>query len=127
MARRLIGVWLMADGVWTGLWFSGLAESMGGRDAVSVIAIMARLLVAALSVASGWLVSQRRPAGAPLGTAALLLLAAFSVIDASTAVLPSNLDPSFRWPAAWLQAAGATVGILLLRREEFGNEFRPDK
>ena len=118
MARRLTAAWLMADGVWTALWFSGLAQSLGGRDAVSVTAIGARLLVAALSVASGWLISQRRPAGAPLGTAALLLLAAFSVIDASTAVLPSNLDPSFRWPAAWLHATGAAVGILLLRREK---------
>jgi len=31
--------------------------------------------------------------------------------------LPSNLDPSFRWPAALVQAAGATAAILLLRRD----------
>ena len=117
MARRLIGVWLMADGAWTALWFTGLAGSIGGRDAVSVIAIVVRLLVAALSLAAGWLITQRRPAGAPLGTAALLLLATFSVVDAATTVLPSNLDPSFRWPAAWLQATAATLAILLLRRQ----------
>ena len=115
-ARRLIGVWLMADGVWTGLWFSSLADSLGGRDMTSVMAIVARLIVAALSVTSGWLISQRRPAGTPLGTAALVSIAVFSVIDAGTGVLPSNLDPSFRWPAAWVQAAGAIVAILLLRR-----------
>jgi hypothetical protein len=125
--RRLIGVWLMADGVWTGLWFSGLASSLGGRDTASVMAIVLRLMVAALSVTAGWLISQRRPAGTPLGISALLLLASFSLIDAGTGVLPGNLDPSFRWPAAWLQAAGAMVAILLLRRQEFGNEFRPGK
>jgi hypothetical protein len=117
IARRLVGVWLMADGIWTGLWFAGLAESMGGRDAVSVTAMVARFVVAALSVAGGWLMSQRRPAGVPLGTAALLLIAMFSVIDAGARVLPTNLDPSFRWPAAWLQVTAATAAILLLRSE----------
>ena len=116
IARRLIGVWLMADGVWTGLWFSGLADSLGGRDTASVTAIVMRLIVAALSVTAGWLISQRQPAGTPLGIAALASVALFSVIDAGTGVLPSNLDPSFRWPAAWVQAAGAIVAILLLRR-----------
>ena len=116
LARRLIGVWLMADGIWTGLWFAGLLDSLGGRDATSVFAIAGRMMAATLSVAAGWLISQRRPAGAPLGIAALLLIALFSLIGAGTRVLPSNLDPSFRWPVAWLQAAGAVVAILLLRR-----------
>lgn len=115
IARRLIGTWLMADGIWTALWFTGLVDSLGGRDAISVTAIMARLIVAALSVVSGLFVSQRTPAGEPLGITSLLLIAAFGVIDAGTGVLPSNLDPSFRWPAAWLQIAGATAAILLLR------------
>ena len=107
----------MADGIWTGLWFAGLADSMGGRDAISVTATVARLVVAALSVSAGWFMSQRRPAGVPLGIAALFLIALFSVIDASTAVLPSNLDPSFRWPSAWLQVTAACAAILLLRSE----------
>jgi len=117
IARRLIGVWLMADGIWAGLWFAGLAVSMGGRDAVSVIAIVARLMVAALSVVSGLFISQRTPAGEPLGIGALVLMAAFAIIDAGTGVLPSNLDPSFRWPAAWVQVAGAIVAIVFLRGE----------
>jgi|SRR5687767_11133217 len=116
LARRLIGVWLMADGIWTGLWFAGLVDSLGGRDTASVLAIVVRLIVAALSVVSGLFISQRTPAGEPLGIAAFLLIAAFGIIDAGTRVLPSNLDPSFRWPVAWLQAAGAIVAILLLRR-----------
>ena len=116
IARRLIGVWLMADGIWAGLWFAGLVDSLGGRDAASVIAIVVRLIVAALSVVSGLFISQRTPAGEPLGIAALLLTTAFGIIDAGTGVLPSNLDPTFRWPLAWVQAAGAIVAILLLRR-----------
>jgi hypothetical protein len=112
--RRLIGTWLMADGIWTGLWFAGLVDSLGGRDAMSVTAIMARLIVAALSVVSGLFVSQRTPSAEPLGFTSLLLIAAFGIIDAGTGVLPGNLDPSFEWPVAWLQAAGAIAAILLL-------------
>lgn len=113
---RLIGVWLMVDGAVTGLWFAGLADSMGGRDGLSVTATVARVLVAALSVSAGWLISQQRPAGAPLGIAALLLITLLTLVNAGTGVLPSNLDPSFRWPAAFLQAAGAAAAIFFLRR-----------
>ena len=116
IARRLIGVWLMADGIWTGLWFAGLLESLGGRDAMSVTAICLRLIVAALSVISGLFISQRTPAGEPLGIAAILLMAVFGILDAAARVLPTNLDPSFRWPVAWVQAAAAIVAIVLLRR-----------
>jgi hypothetical protein len=115
VARRVIGVWLMADGIWTGLWFAGLVDSLGGRDAASVVAIAGRLMAATLSVAAGWLIAQRRPAGVPLGIAAVSLIALFSLLSAGTGVLPSNLDSSFRWPAAWLQSAGAIAAILLLR------------
>ena len=116
LARRLIGVWLMADGILTGLWFAGLIDSLGGRDAISVTATVARVIVGALSVVSGLFISQRTPSGETLGITAFLLMAAFGIIDAGTRVLPSNLDPSFRWPVAWLQAAGAVLAILLLRR-----------
>lgn len=117
IARRIIGVWLMVDGAFTGLWFAGLADSMGGRDAVSVFATVARVLVAAMSVSAGWLISQRRPAGAPLGIAALLLITLLTLVSAGTGVLPSNLDPSFRWPAAILQAFCALAAIAFLRSD----------
>ena len=124
LARRLIGVWLMADGVMTGMWFSGLADSLGGRDAVSVIMMVARVMVAALSVVAGWLVTQRRPQGAALGVAALVLMAAIGLFSAWTGVLPSNLDPSFRGSAALLQAVIAAVAVIVLRFD--AQETRPD-
>ena len=115
--RRLIGVWLMADGLWTAIWFAGLASSLGGRDLSSTAAMSARSVVAAMSMVAGWFISQHQPSGPPLGKAAAALIAAFSVVDAATGVLPTNLDPSFRWPVAWLQVAGAIVAILILRRD----------
>jgi len=120
LARRAIGVWLMVDGVLTGLWFSQLADSLGGRDAVSVTAMVARLAVAALSVTAGWLVTQRRPVGAVLGVPALFLIAGFGLFGTWTGALPSNLDPSLRWPLAWCQAAIAILAALFLRRDSRG-------
>jgi hypothetical protein len=117
IARRLIGVWLMVDGAATSMWFTGLVDSLNGRDAVSVAATVARVIVAALSLVAGWLISQRRPPGEALGILALAFITIFAVIDAGTGVLPSNLDPTFRWPVALLQAVAASAAVLFLRRE----------
>jgi hypothetical protein len=112
---RVISLWLMADGLWTAIWFTGFVDSLGVRDMVSVTAMIARTIVGAMSVVGGWSISQPRSAPA-LGITAAVLIAAFSVADAATGVLPSNLDPSFRWPSAWLQVAGAIAAIVVLRR-----------
>ncbi len=108
----------MVDAGTAALWFSALAGSLTGRDTLSVVAMVARVLVAALAATAGWLVTQRRPAGAPLGTTALALIAGFQVLNAASSLLPSNLDPTFRWPLAWVYAGAAAVAITLLRREE---------
>ena len=117
LARRLIGVWLMVDGVVTGMWFSQLVDSLGGRDAVSATAMVARVIVAALSVVAGWLVTQRRPQGTPLGVAALLLMAGLSLFGAWSGALPSNLDPSFRLPVALLVTTVAVLAAIFLRND----------
>ena len=117
LVRRLIGVWLMADGIWTAIWFAGLADSLGGRDMVSVTAMVCRTVVGAMSMVAGWFISQRQPTGPPLGAASALLIATFSVVDAASGVLPGNLDPTFRWPVAWLHVGTAFVAILTLRRD----------
>jgi len=117
LARRAIGVWLMVDGVLTGMWFSQLADSLGGRDAVSVAAMVARVIVAALSTAAGWLITQQRPQGAPLGTAALILMSALGLFGTWTGALPSNLAPSLRWPATLVQATIAILAALFLRHD----------
>jgi hypothetical protein len=116
MPRRLIGVWLMADGLWTAIWFTAYVNSLSGRDMVSVTAMIGRSIVGAMSIVAGWSVSQRRPA-APLGITAALLVGAFGVLEAATRVLPTNLDPAFRWPVAWVQVLAAILAIVVLRRE----------
>lgn len=114
---RVIGVWLMVDAVTTGLWFSAIADSLPGRDTLSVVVMVARLLTAALSAAAGWLIAQRRPQGPALGSTALVLVGLFALVTAVSGVLPTNLDPAWRWPAAIVTAGAAVAAIAVLREE----------
>lgn len=115
---RVIGVWLMVDAVTTGLWFSAIADSLAARDTLSVTVMVARLLTAALSAAAGWLIAQRRPQGPALGRAASGLIALFAFVTAVSGVLPTNLDPAWRWPAAIATAGAAVAAIAVLREDD---------
>ena len=117
ISRRVIGVWLMVDAVATGLWISTIADSLATRDTLSVIALVARLMTAALSATGGWLIAQQRPQGPVLGIVALVLIAAFSLVTAWSGVLPTNLDPAWRGPVALVTASAAAAAIAVLRTE----------
>ena len=117
ISRRVIGVWLMVDAVTTGLWISGIADSLATRDTLSVIALVARLMTAALSATGGWLITQQRPQGPVLGTVALVLIAVFSLLTAWSGVLPTNLDPAWRGPVALVTTSAAAAAIAVLRIE----------
>ena len=116
IVRRAIGVWLIVDGATTGLWFASLTDSLGARGAISGAAMATRLLVAAFSVVAGWLIAQGRPQGTPLGVAGLALIAVFGLAIAWTGILPTNLDPSFRWPVAVIQTVVAAGAVVFLRK-----------
>jgi hypothetical protein len=117
ISRRVIGVWLMVDAVATGMWFSAIADSLATRDTLSVVALVARLMTAALSATAGWLITQQRPQGPVLGTVALMLLAAFSLVTAWSGLLPTNLDPAWRGPVALITTSAAAAAIAVLRYE----------
>ncbi len=117
ISRRVIGVWLMVDAVTTGLWISAIADSLATRDTLSVIALVARLMTAALSATGGWLITQQRPQGPVLGTVALVLIAVFSLVTAWSGVLPTNLDPAWRGPVALVTTSAAVAAIAVLRIE----------
>lgn len=124
--RRVIGVALMVDGLATALWFTTLLSSLGTRDPISVAAILARLGVGALSVIAGWLVTQRRPPGDLL--AQVSAVAAALVVTAGTVwrLIPTNLDPTWRLPAAGLYWCAAVVIGVALGLESRSNGRRKD-
>jgi hypothetical protein len=109
--RRLVGVALMVDGVWTLLWFSGLLSGLGSRPGWSVTLILVRVLAAAIATAGGWLVSQRRAPGEGMAVVALMLTTGVEGLAAMAGGLPINYDPVWRWPFVGLYGAAAvTVG-----------------
>jgi hypothetical protein len=115
ISRRIIGVWLMVDAALTAMWFSTRADSLGGRDTLSVVMMVLRLGVAGVSAVAGWNIAQQRPQGTALGTIALALIAVFALVTAWSGVLPTNLDPAWRVPVALGTTAAAVTAMLVLR------------
>jgi hypothetical protein len=106
----------MVDAALTAMWFSTLADSLGGRDTLSVVMMVARLGVAAVAAVAGWNIAQQRPQGAVLGTIALTLMVVFAFVTAWSGVLPTNLDPAWRVPAALVTTGAALTAVLVLHR-----------
>lgn len=114
--RRVIGVALMVDGLATGLWFTTLLSSLVTRDPLSVVVILARVGVGALSVMAGWLVTQRRPPGDALAAIAAAVTAALVTAGVAWRLIPTNVDPTWRLPMAGLYwTAALLIPVLLLR------------
>jgi drug/metabolite transporter (DMT)-like permease len=114
----------MVDGLATALWFTTLLSSLAVRDPLSVAAIVARLLAGVVCVIAGWLVTQRRAPGDGLAVAASLATAALVSAGTFWRLLPSNLDPGLRLPAAvgyWVVA----LVIAVISFHDDGSRARP--
>lgn len=108
--RRLIGVGLMVDGLWTLLWFSGLLTGLGWRSPWSLGIILGRVAAAVIATAGGWLVSQRRAPGEAMAVVALILTTLVEGLAAVAGGLPINYDPVWRWPIV-ATYGGAAVAV----------------
>lgn len=108
--RRLVGVALMVDGLWTLLWFSGLLSGLGWRSGWSIALILLRVLVAAVATAGGWWVSQRRPPGEWMAVVALVGATTIEAAAALAGGLPINYDPVWRWPM--VSVYGVSAGVV---------------
>jgi hypothetical protein len=73
---------------------STLLPTLTVRGGVVAVVVVARVLVAGLSVAAGLAIRDLRPHGRTLATAALLSSAAMGLIILNTRILPSNRVPS---------------------------------
>jgi len=110
VARRLLGLLLVAEGVSTAVWLAQLLPTLGWRDRSSVALMAARAVVGAMQLTSGWWVSTRRPPGAVLARWALVLSAVLTTFEFGARLTPTDLDPTYRWPlvwAYWVYALGA--------------------
>ena len=112
---RLLGFLLVAEGVTTLFWFVRLLPTLGWRDRSSVALILVRGLVGALQLSSGWGLTSGRPSARPLARFALLASAGLMTLEIGARMVPTDLDPTYRWPLVWAYWVYALGAIWALR------------
>lgn len=111
---RVLGFLLIAEGVSTLFWLVTLLSSLWWRDRSSVVVIIARGVIGALQLVSGWGLASRSVSAPALARWALGLSAALLALEIGFHLSPSNLDPTYRWPLVWAYAVYALVAIIVL-------------
>jgi hypothetical protein len=71
-----------------------------------------------LQFAGGWFVASTRPQGSPLAVAALVGGAVLTVFDVGLGLAPSPVYPWLRWQATVVYAIYASIGVIVMRRDD---------
>jgi hypothetical protein len=114
--RRVVALLLIAEGVWTLMWLTQLLSSLGWRDKSSVALILARGVVGAMQLTTGWGLAGKRPSALPLARWVLLVSAVLFTVEIGWRLTPTDLDPTYRWPLVVAYWVYALVAFLFLRR-----------
>ena len=91
---RVLGFLLIAEGVSTLFWLVTLLPSLGWRDRSSVAVIIARGVIGALQLVSGWGLASRSLSAPALARSALGLSAALLPLDDRAQVLNDPREQS---------------------------------
>ena len=113
---RILGLLLTAEGVWTLVWLTQLLSSLGWRDKSSVAVILARGVVGAVQLSTGWGLASRRASALALARWVLLVSAVLFTVEMAWQVTPTDIDLTFRWPFVMAYWVYALVAILFVRR-----------
>jgi hypothetical protein len=114
--RRVVALLLIAEGVWTLMWLTQLLSSLGWRDKSSVALILARGVVGAMQLTTGWGLASRRPPALALARWVLLVSAVLFTVEICWRLTPTDLDPTYRWPLVVAYWVYALVAFLFVRR-----------
>jgi hypothetical protein len=115
--RQALAFLLILEAIVTEIWIAGLLPSLAAYDAVVLVLVVARAIIAAALFMGGWLLLNQRPAAAPIAGPALLVSAGLMTVEIGFRMAPSNLDPTFRWPVVGLYWVYALVASWYLRRQ----------
>lgn len=114
--RPVLAVLLLAEGLLTGVWLAGLLPQLAAQDLLPFLLVLARGLSGVFQAAGGWLLLQRAPPAVPLAQVGVVSAAAISLCGIGFRLMPTNLDPSFRWPIVIGYGTYALTMSWLLRR-----------
>jgi hypothetical protein len=113
---RVVALLLIAEGVWTLMWLTQLLSSLGWRDKSSVALILARGVVGAMQLTTGWGLAGKRPSALALARWVLLVSAVLFTVEIGWRLTPTDLDPTYRWPLVVAYWVYALVAFLFVRR-----------
>jgi hypothetical protein len=127
--RLLLGVILIVEAAFAGLYTLQLIPALAGYDAIAVGLILARAGVGALQLTGGWQLVQKAPSGPALARLALLLSAVLTTMIVGWRLAPSEIYYWIRWEVVTGYWAYAVVGAWSLTRSrgEKNREVRADK
>jgi hypothetical protein len=83
--------------------------SIGMFAAGPLLVVVARAVVGALQLISGWLLFGARPPAVPIARIAVVSSAVVTTVGIGGRLAPTDLDPAFRWYAVaayWAYALG---------------------
>ena len=106
---RIAAFLLIAEGLLDVLWLANIVPVIAAHGPLTIVLLIARGLVAAALLMSGWLILEGRPPAAAIARGALLASALLITLEIGLRLAPSNLDPTFIWPLVviyWLYAIG---------------------
>lgn len=112
LGRATLSGLLILEAVQSALWIVTLLPSLGVRDRTTVALVCLRAAVGAIQVVSGVLLRLGRMSAPALARAALLASATLTPFETGWRLVPTNLDPTYRW---WLVAAYEAYALIAIR------------
>ena len=95
---RIAAFLLIAEGLLEALWLANVVPVIAAHGPLTVVLLIARGLVAAALLMSGWQILGSRLPAAAIARGALIASAVLITLEIGMRLSPSNLDPTFRWP-----------------------------
>jgi hypothetical protein len=109
LVRPIVAGLLILEAVQSALWIARLLPSLGVRDRTTVVLVCCRAAISALQLVAGVQLRRDRMSVSSLARVALLSSVALVPFEVGWRLVPTNLDPTYRWwvVAAYLAYAGA--------------------
>jgi multisubunit Na+/H+ antiporter MnhB subunit len=108
------------EALYSAFWIARLLPSLAVRDSLTVLLVSIRGTVSAVELIAAWALLRRSPGGPLLAGAALGASAVLTVLETGWRLVPTNLDPTWRWGIVGAYAVYAVLGIWALRSASSG-------
>ena len=115
--RAVISGLLILEAVQSALWIAALLPSLGVRDRTTVALVCLRAVVSGIQMVGGLLLRLGRMSAPALARSALTASAVLVPFETGFRLVPSNLDPTYRWWLVTAYALYAGSAIWYLGRE----------